>query len=273
MKQRHKTGQNAPERCPSSEQFFTFLDNPEDLTREDRQQIEQHIQECTLCAEEVALHKESGISFEPEESDLESISAELRSPQWRPSIPDRLYDLAKRYPCPSTRTFDLSKVQAWLERLRRIGQKTSDFFDLSHIGLPDLSPVAVRSGARVASLDEEMLLDLVSEANRGMDAGDYEKAGELYGKISELVSEQPLERDVRFLAGFAYFRSGIVERALESLGSSIDGESGAEHYWLLAGALFEAGDLERAFKTLQVVEGMGGTLGEKARKLFEEMRM
>ncbi len=274
MSDERKMDQNAEEGCPSSERLFALLHNPEDLTREEREQIERHVRECSLCAEEVAFLKkdlERCNTFEPDVRDLESIAAELRSPHWRPSIPDRLYDLTKRYPCPSSRVYDRSKVQAWLDRLRRMGQKVSDFFDLSHIGLPELSPVVVRSGARTASLDEEMLVDLVLAANQGMDAGDYKRAGELYGKISELVSGQTLGRDVRFLAGVAYLRSGIVERALEYLRDSIDDESGVEHYWLLAGALLEAGDLEGAFKTLQMVESMGGSWGEKARRLFEEM--
>jgi hypothetical protein len=148
--------QNVKEQCPGTELLFAYLNHPEELSREDQKYIEQHIRECSLCSEEVGIIKEDleqGFLEGSSECGFEPIVSGPRTSY----VLGRIRDLSDRYPHPSYHAFHVSKVQGWLDRLRKAGRSISDLFDISSISLPLLSPVAVRSGARAASVDEELL--------------------------------------------------------------------------------------------------------------------
>ena len=260
--------------CPKAALLFAFVDNPDAIGKADRDRVEEHLAHCSLCAEEISMLREKmemELSLAPAVEELESIAVGLRSPQERPSFLDRLRDLAARYPRPAARLFDPAKVKDWLEGIGRIGPGLAELFDLSSLGMPELSQAAVRSGTRVSRADVDRLTGMVRKAGSAMTSGDYEEAGRIYGKLCEVFEGRPAQRQVRFLAGIAFFRSGAEKLALEYLRGSISEEASTEYYWVLANVLLRTGDLEGAFRCLQIVEGMEGPLAREAEKMLDRM--
>lgn len=260
--------------CPPADVLFAFAEDPDAIGREDRGRIEEHLAHCTLCAEEVSMLREKmevDLPLEPAVEELESLAARLRSSEGKRSFLERLRDLAARYPRPMVRLFDPAKVRGWMDRIGRVGPGLAELFDLSTFDLPELSPVAVRSGTRLSRADIDSLTTMVRDAGSAMKSGDFEEAGRLYGKLCEVFAGQPAERQVRFLAGIAFFRCGAEVRALEYLKSSISEEASTEYYWVLANVLLRTSDLEGAFRCLQVVEGMDGPLAREAGKILDGM--
>lgn len=277
---------DAPGFCPAETDLFAFVEDPGLLNRKKKKIIDGHLRQCPLCSEEVSLLRAKLDEAEADtapallESSIDRLIADFSSAPEKIVPDDRLRDILARYPRPSTRRFDRKRAGAWLKKVGEkaggigggIGDAIAGIFAPAPAGVFELSPAAVRSGAKTARLKEDELSDLLQSAGRAMDAGEYREAGEFYSEICRLVRGQPLEFDARLHAGIAFLRCGEIDLAASNLGDSIHEAAGPENYWLLARALLEKGEFEGAFKSLQIVEGMSGELGDRAARLLDEMQ-
>jgi len=277
-----RAAEDTPEICPPENDLFSFIEDPDVLDRKKKTMIDRHLRQCPLCHEEISQLRaklnegDSETQRAVEESTIDRLIGKFQSSPEKIILEDRLRDILIRYPSPSARRFDAKKARAWLNRVGEkaggIGRRLAGIFELSSAGAFELSPAAVRSGAKAEKEKESKLLDLLSDAEQKMAAGEYRQSGECYLEICRLVAGLPLERDARFLAGVAFLRCGDFDLAASNLGDSIGEAAGPENYWFLARALLEKGEIEGAFKSLQVLEGLGGEFGSRATKLLNEMQ-
>ncbi len=263
--------------CPDWQILFTSINQPDRLTADELNYCREHIKYCAVCAEDISVFKEKlekPDPIEPSSDELDLLVQQITRKDDALSVPHWLKDLAGSYPSPGIRPFDLGKFRDWVQsRLRDKLASAVEFFDISSLSMPVLSPSVIRSagGGYDHSAVEELTV-LAARARSAVDAGEFRDAGELYHRMSGLLDDESLDLDLKFLAGIAYLRAGDARSACELLAGTIDEEASEENYWALACAHLVADDLESAYKNLQIVEKIGGELSERARILLDDIQ-
>lgn len=276
MKKETGKDKNETLECPDWRILFTFMDQPEQLSEKDLDYCREHLKTCSVCADDISIFErehEGAVLMEPTVGELDLLVRQITTADDALSVPHWLKDLAGSYPSPGIRPFDVDKFRNWVRTsLRDKLAAAVEFFDISSLSMPVLSPSIVRSAGGEydrAAVDELTILS--GKARTAIDSGEFKTAGNMYNRMSKLLDDESLDLDLKFLAGIAFLRAGDAGRARRILTDTIDEEATEENYWALACAHLVADDLESAFRNLQIVEKMGGELGERARTLLNDI--